>query len=116
LLAQRVVKPLHMELFLMNADGSNQRQITNNGAANFCPYFMRDNKRIIFTSNVNASGFEFDLWTIAKDGSGLERITTAGGFDGFPVFSPDGEYLVWASGRANPEGHDLDLYIARWRD
>ncbi len=116
LLAQRLVKPLLMELFLMNADGSNQRQITNNGAANFCPYFMRDNKRIIFASNVNASGFQFDLWTIGKDGSHLERITTAPGFDGFPVFSPDGEYLVWSSGRANLNGHDLDLYVARWRE
>ena len=115
LLAQGLVKPLHMELFLMNADGSNQRQITKNGAANFCPYFTRDNKRIIFASNVNQQGFQFDIWTIGKDGQNLERITTAPGFDGFPVFSPDGEFLVWSSSRAKADGYDLDLYIARWR-
>jgi Tol biopolymer transport system component len=114
LLAQDLVKPLHMELFLMNADGTSQRQVTHNGAANFCPYFMNDGKRLIFASNVNAEGFQFDLWTIGKDGEGMERITTAPGFDGFCVFSPDGQYLVWASSRAKPEGHEMNLFIAKW--
>jgi TolB protein len=116
LLAKDLVKPLHMELFVMNADGSNQRQITSNGAANFCPYFMNDGKRIIFASNVNAKGFDFDLWTVGKDGQGLERITTAPGFDGFCVFSPDGQYLIWASSRAQPEGHEMNLFIAKWAE
>ncbi len=98
----------------MNADGTNQRQITNNGAANFCPFFLNDGKRLIFASNVNANGFDFDLWTIAKDGQGLERITTAPGFDGFPIFSPDGKYLVWSSSRAKPDSHEMNLFIARW--
>jgi Tol biopolymer transport system component len=114
LLAQNLVKPLHMELFVMNADGSNQRPITSNGAANFCPYFTPDGKRIIFASNVNAAGFQFDLWTVGRDGQGMERITTAPGFDGFPVFSPDGKYVIWSSARAKPEGHDMDLFVARW--
>jgi Tol biopolymer transport system component len=116
LLAQGLVKPLHMELFLMNADGTNERQVTHNGAANFCPYFMNDGKRLIFASNVNNTGFNFDLWTIGKDGQGLERITTAPGFDGFCVFSPDGQYLIWASGRAKPESHEMNLFIAKWED
>jgi Tol biopolymer transport system component len=114
LLAKDLVKPLHMELFLMNADGTNQRQVTHNGAANFCPYFMNDGKRLIFASNVNAQGFDFDLWTIGKDGQGLERITTAPGFDGFCVFSPDGKYLIWASSRAKPDSHEMNLFIAKW--
>jgi Tol biopolymer transport system component/membrane-associated protease RseP (regulator of RpoE activity) len=114
LLAKELVKPLLMELFLMNADGTNQRQITHNGAANFCPYFMNDGKRIIFASNVNAHGFDFDLWTIQKDGQGLERITTAPGFDGFCVFSPDGQYLIWASSRAKPDSYEMNLFIAKW--
>ncbi|HEX3069884.1 MAG TPA: M28 family peptidase [Thermoanaerobaculia bacterium] len=116
LLAQGLVKPLHMELFLMNADGTNERQVTHNGAANFCPYFLNDGKRLIFASNVNNTGFNFDLWTIGKDGQGLERITTAPGFDGFCVFSPDGQYLIWASGRAKPESHEMNLFIAKWAE
>jgi Tol biopolymer transport system component len=116
LLAQGLVKPLHMELFLMNADGTNERQVTRNGAANFCPYFLNDGKRLIFASNVNNTGFNFDLWTIGKDGQGLERITTAPGFDGFCVFSPDGQYLIWASGRAKPDSHEMNLFIAKWAE
>ena len=98
----------------MNADGSNQRQITSNGAANFCPYFTPDGKRIIFTSNVQSEGFNFDLWMVNKDGSGLERITMAPGFDGFPVFSPDGTYVSWSSSRAKPDSHEMNLFVARW--
>lgn len=117
LLAKDLVKPLHMELWLMNADGTNQRQITQNGAANFCPYFAPDNKRIIFTSNLASKGFDFDLFLINKDGTGLERVTTADGFDGFPVFSPDGTFLVWSSARSSKPGtHAMDLFIARWVD
>ncbi|MBV8515880.1 MAG: M28 family peptidase [Acidobacteria bacterium] len=116
LLADGFVKPSKMELYVANADGSNARQLTANGAANFCPWFMPDQKRIIFSSNVlDPRGREFDLFIVNKDGSGTpERVTTAPAFDGFPIFSPDGKYIVWGSNRANPEGHDTNLFIARW--
>jgi Tol biopolymer transport system component len=104
-----------MELFVMNADGTNQRQITKNGAANFCPYFTPDGKKIIYSSNAgDPKGREFDLFLIAKSGGDAERITTASGFDGFPMFSPDGQYIVWASNRADPQSHETNLFIARW--
>ncbi len=114
LLAKDLVRPLHMELFLMRADGTNQRQITSNGAANFCPYFTPDGKRILFASNVTQVGFQFDLWLIGKDGQNLERVTTAPGFDGFQTFSPDGKYVVWSSSRAKPDSHEMNLFIAKW--
>ncbi|HEX8170430.1 MAG TPA: M28 family peptidase [Thermoanaerobaculia bacterium] len=116
LLAEGWVRPSKMELFVAKADGTNARQLTKNGAANFCPYFAPDGKRIIYASNMlDPRGREFDLFMIAKDGSGTpERITTGPAFDGFPMFSPDGKWLVWASNRANPEGRDTNLYIARW--
>jgi TolB protein len=114
LLAQGLVKPSHMELFVMKADGSEPRQITHNGAANFCPYFTPDSKRIIYSSNVGADPREFDLWLVGEDGSSPERVTKAPGFDGFPVFSPDGTLLVWASNRADPASHQTNLFVARW--
>lgn len=118
LLAEGWVRPSKMELFVANADGSNAKQITRNGAANFCPYFTPDGKRIIYASNMlDPRGREFDLFIINKDGSGEpERITTAPAFDGFPMFSPDGQWLVWASNRANPEGRETSLFIARWAE
>ena len=116
LLAEGFVKPEKMELWTANADGSKARQITSNGAANFCPYFSPDGKRIIFASNMlDPRGREFDLFLISKDGVGTpERVTTAAAFDGFPMFSPDGKWLVFASNRANPEGRETNLFIARW--
>jgi Tol biopolymer transport system component len=114
LLAQHLVRPSQMELFVMKADGTGARQVTRNGAANFCPYFHPDARRIIYSSNAGASPREFDLWLTAVDGSGLERVSAAPGFDGFPVFSPDGTLLVWASNRADPTGGQTNLFIARW--
>ena len=117
LLKQNLVKPTVMELFVANADGSNARQITSNGAANFCPYFTPDGKHIIFASNLgDPQRREFDLYLIPKTGGEPERVTFAPGFDGFPVFSPDGQWLVWASNRANPTGYITNLYVAKWVD
>ncbi len=116
LLADGFVRPSRMELYVAKADGSDAKQITNNGAANFGPYFTPDGKRIIYSSNVlDPRGREFDIFIVNKDGTGEpERITTAPAFDGFPIFSPDGKWIVWGSNRANPEGHDTNLFIAKW--
>lgn len=118
LLKEGFVRPSKMELYVANADGTNARQITKNGAANFGPYFTPDGKRIIYSSNVlDPRGREFDIFLLAKDGTGEpERITTAPAFDGFPMFSPDGQWLVFASNRANPEGRETNLFIAKWVD
>ncbi len=115
LLAQGLVRPTAMEIFVMKASGAGVQQLTKNGAANFAPYFHPDGTRIIYASNVgDPRGREFELWTIDKRGGEPERITYAPGFDGFPMFSPDGEFIVWASNRANPTGRETNLFIARW--
>jgi TolB protein len=115
LLRQRLVRPNRMEIWIMNADGSDQHQITNLGGANFAPYFTPDDRRIIFSSNYpNPKSRNFDLYLVNTDGSGLEQVTHDPEFDGFPMFSPDGTRLVWASGRASTPG-DLNLFIADWK-
>jgi TolB protein len=115
LLAQRLVRPNRMELWVMNADGSDQRQITRLGGANFGPSWTRDGQRIVFSSNYRQprSG-NFDLFLVNLDGSGLERITTDESFDGFPMFSPDGRSLVWASNRRSAISGETNLFIADW--
>ena len=100
----------------MNADGSDQRQITNLGGANFAPFYTPDGKRIIFSSNYkNPHSGNFDLYLVNLDGSGLEQVTTEETFDGFPMFSPDGKYLIWASNRHSPISHGTDLFVAEWK-
>lgn len=116
LLARRLVRPNRMELWVMNADGSGQRQITQLGGANFGPSWTTDGRRIIFSSNFRQprSG-NFDLFVINLDGSGLEQITTHTSFDGFPMFSPDGRTLVWASNRNEGRAGETNLFIADWK-
>lgn len=117
LLAQRMVRPSRMELWVMNADGSNQRQITNLGGANFGPSWTPDGRRIIFSSNYKSPrSRNFELYLINLDGSGLEQITNHQEFDGFPMFSPDGRRLVWASNRGNSKEGETNLFVAEWKN
>jgi Tol biopolymer transport system component len=116
LLKQHIVRPTKMELWVMNADGSDQHQVTHLGGANFGPSWTHDGKRLIFSSNYKDShSGNFDLFIVGLDGGGLEQITTDEGFDGFPMFSPDGKKLIWASQRADAKSMDVNLYIADFR-
>jgi Tol biopolymer transport system component len=115
LLRQNLIRPSRLELFVMNADGTGQRQVTHNRAANFCPFFTPDGRQLLFSSNQgDRRGREFDLYLVNVDGGGQERITTAPQFDGFPMFSPDGKQLVWASNRNAGNPGDTNLFIADW--
>lgn len=116
-LAENLIEPTVFEIWVMNADGSNKRQVTHIGAASFAPYFFPDGRRIIFASNMNdPKGRNFDLYAINADGTGLERITYNDTFDGFPMFSPDGRKLVFASNRNAKVRGDTNVFIADWVD
>jgi Tol biopolymer transport system component len=115
LLSQRLVRPSRVELWISDADGSNARQVTRLGGANFAPFFHPDGQRVIFSSNYeNPRSRNFDLYLIQLDGTGLRKITSHGDFDGFPVFSPDGRKLVWASNRNPAQEGETNLFIADW--
>jgi TolB protein len=118
LLSKGLIRPGNLEIWVMNADGSNKHQVTRNGAANFAPYWHPDGKRIVFASNMAdpKNGRDFDLYLINEDGSGLERITYAPDFDAFPMFSSDGKRLVWASNRNGKTPHETNLFLADWAE
>lgn len=115
LLRDGKIRPGRLEIWIMNADGTGKRQITDNGAANFAPFFHPDGRRIVFASNVHEpKSRNFDLYSIAVDGTGLERVTWHEEFDSFPMFSPDGRLLVWASNRFNARPGDTNIFVAEW--
>lgn len=117
LLAQHLVAPVAMELYTCNVDGSDLKQVTNLGKANWAPYFLPDGKRIIFSSNHHSKkGYDFQLFMINDDGTGLEQITNESVFNAFPMFSRDGKKLVFSSNRNNHGTHDTNLFIADWVD
>ena len=110
-------RPTAVEVFVMDADGSNLRQVTDFGGASFAPYWHPDGDRIIFSSNLhNPDGRNFDLFMINLDGTGLEQITFTDVFDGFPMFSPDGTKLIFASNRDAAAEGDTNIFIADWID
>ena len=115
LLAENLVAPTQMEVFVANIDGSDVRQLTNFGQANWAPAFFPDSKRIIFASNHKYKyGFPFDLYMINSDGTQLSQITHSNTFDAFPMFSPDGKKIVWCSNRNNGGTRDTNVFIADW--
>lgn len=115
LLARNLVEPSKLEIFVMDADGRNPRQVTRNGAANFAPYFHPDGRRIIFSSNLHdPQRRSFELFLIGDDGQGREQVTFSGGFNSFPMFSPDGTKLVWVSNRGAKEKGEFNIFLADW--
>lgn len=115
LLAENLVRPSKLEIWVMDADGSNKKQVTRLGAASFAPFMHPDGKRIIFSSNHgDPKGREFDLFIVDVDGKNLKRVTTAAEFDGFPMFTKDGRRIVWASNRNGKVSGETNLFIADW--
>jgi Tol biopolymer transport system component len=101
-----------LEIDWMQADGSDPRQLTDNGRANFAPYPAPDGASVLFSSNLGGSEREFEIYRVGLEGDPPEQITYSQGFDGFPMFSPDGRWLVFASNR--PGGSQTNLFVARW--
>ncbi len=127
LLGQQIVRPSHMEITVCNRDGTGFRQVTDNGAANFAPYWLPDDQRIVFASNFRgveqaaktgdrSAARLFNLYLVNADGTGIEQVTDSGEFDSFPMFSPDGKHLVFASNRYNKKQGDTNLFVAEWVD
>ena len=115
LLKQNLIKPTRAEIFTMSADGSNKRQLTNNGAANWAPFLHPNNRQIIFSSNVHdPERRSFSLYLINVDGTGIERVTYGARFDSFPMFSRDGNKLVFASTRNAKKSREFNIFIADW--
>jgi Tol biopolymer transport system component len=117
LLADGLVRPGVLDIYVMDANGSNRIRLTDNGAANFAPFFHPSGDKVIFSSNMNdPSGRNFDLFLINLDGTGLEQVTFSDEFESFPMFSPDGRHLVFGSNRHGSHEGNTNVFIAEWID
>jgi len=110
-----------LDIWVMDADGTNKVRLVHNGATNWSPSWHPDGKRIIFASNMDdwheelqRFGHNFELYLINLDGTGLERITFNNVFDSFPMFSNNGKKIVFASNRNPEKPRATDIFIADW--
>ena len=117
LLKVGLIRPSRLDVYMMDADGSNVERLTQNDAANFCPFFHPDGKRVIFSSNMgDPKRREFDLFSVHIETKEIEQITFTPDFDGFPMFSPDGKTFVWCSNRNNAKPGETNVFICEWVD
>jgi Tol biopolymer transport system component len=117
LLRKGFVQPTDLEIFTCNVDGSDMKQITNLGKANWAPFFHPSGEKIIFASNHKSeSGRQFNLFMTDLNGENIEQITFDPVFDAFPMFSFDGKHLVFSSNRNNGGTRDTNVFIAEWID
>jgi Tol biopolymer transport system component len=115
LLADNLVRPGKLEIFIMSLQDRQPIQLTQNGAANFAPYWHPDGKHILFASNMHdPKGRNFDLYLINIDTRKVEQVTRYPGFDSFPMFSHDGNKLVFASNRRGKVRGETNIFIADW--
>ncbi len=115
LLYKGLVAPTNMEIYTCNVDGSDLKQITNLGKANWAPFFHPSGDKIIFSSNHHSDqGYDFQLFMIDMNGENLTQITTESRFNAFPMFSPDGKKIVFSSNRDNGNTRDTNIFIADW--
>ncbi len=116
LLANHLVRPTKMNLWVARADGSGARQVTFKPGASFAPFFTSDGKRLVYASNwENPRGRNFDIYLVDVKGGEPEAVTRDEQFDGFPMFSPDDRLLVFASNRGGKTRGETNLFLAEWR-
>jgi Tol biopolymer transport system component len=116
LLKDNLTAPMKMEIFISDAEGKNQKQLTNFGCASFAPTFTPDDKKILFASNKHACDTrKFELFLMNTDGSGLEQVTDFGEFTSFPEFSPDGKKIVFVSSWKAAGKYEFNVFTADWK-
>lgn len=97
------------EIYVMNADGSSQTNISNSDSADQEPDWSPDGTKITFSSFPSYSLWHWEIWVINADGSNKTKITENSWFDYAPAWSPDGEKIAFTSKRdGNPEIYVMD--------
>lgn len=105
-------KGLTAEIFTMNIDGREERQLTRIGAMSWAPFFHPSGEYLIFGTNKH--GFDnFELYLVDAAGEKEPvRVTHTAGFDGLPTFSPDGDTLSWTTNRTPSK--ESQIFLAKW--
>ena len=94
------------EIYIMRADGSDQRRLTNVPGYDGGPFFSPDGSRIVWR-RFDEQGLIADVWTMSIDGRDARQITAFGSMSWAPYIHPSGQYILFASNKLGFENFEV---------
>ena len=101
------IGPSSSELYIANADGSNERKLLQSSVLDYHASFSADGQSVIFTSERNGDG-QSDLFRCRLDGTGIQPLVVGAPVDDAGVLSPDGSRLAFVSTR---QGYRTNIWV-----
>ena len=108
----------NFEIYVMDANGGNQRRLTNGRHADWNPSWSPDGKHIVFCSDRDEhahpihGGFTAEIYVMDADGGNQQNLTNDPNEDHHPSWSPDGKRIVFSSDRDRKQGdHNYEIYV-----
>ena len=102
------------EIYIMRADGSGQKRLTNVPGYDGGPFFTPDGSRIVWR-RFDESGLIANVWTMKPDGADQEQITDFGSMSWAPYMHPSGQYIIFASNKLGFDNFELFIVDSEGR-
>ena len=103
------------QIYTMNADGSNETQITFSEDRAAYPVWSPNGRQIVFSRFVKTGEEEWngnnEVFVMDADGSNQQNLSNQLGYDGLPDWSPDGSQIVFVSDRNGGENFDTNIFM-----
>jgi Tol biopolymer transport system component len=96
------------EIYIMRADGSDVKRLTDTPGYDGGPFFTHDGSRIVWR-RFDEQGRTADIYTMKTDGSDVKRLTDFGSISWAPYEHPSGRYIIFSANRTAPGNFELYL-------